>query len=219
MCIIALKPKGVEFTHDFAAAIINASRYNKDGIGFVLKRFPSNNSFYIKKGLFNPVDVVDELIKHKIRPEDELMVHMRIRTAGDVCDTNCHPFIISGSDTKDLCNGVVKNAVALSHNGMFNKYYKYGDSRSDTYNFCQYIAEFASRIGILYEIAHNSKSFLEFQRETISYNKLALISADDNIEMITIGSFIEDFNGCLFSNSMYLSEEERNAMSYHKLYT
>lgn len=96
MCWLVHKPSGKEIPE---AYIVQAEKHNKDGYGIA---YAKNNTIIIHKTL-DPKEFRIELAKHK---DEEIVVHLRAASVGEVSEAAIHPF--------DVPNGV------MFHNGTFS---------------------------------------------------------------------------------------------------
>lgn len=199
MCLIIVAPKGTDKFSEFLLKAIKAgANGNGDGMGFAYKRAEESKVF-IDKG-YEEVDfMIETLDKLKLKPEDELIIHFRIKTHGKRNATNMHPFIISAQlDIINTEKGSTDNGV-LMHNGVFSSFGSWNSDYSDTWHFTN---EFMSVPEIQNLLKRDSFQFEYCFEKIISSNKVAYLFGDTGI--ITIGKFITD-EGYKFSNSGYQS--------------
>lgn len=127
MCVIIRKPEGVTIGKK---TVEDAFLANPDGAGLA---FFENGKTRIEKGYFKLEDYwrdINTLQQSKI----ELILHMRIATAGIVDDFQTHPFRVSETfgECKQKLSGTTKRPVVF-HNGIISGY---GDKKiSDTVEF------------------------------------------------------------------------------------
>lgn len=202
MCLIIIKPKGVEFTPLIYKSIQYSIKGNSDGMGFAY-RGAGENKLLIKKGLFELYDAVLAIQKLDIQKEDEFVFHLRMGTSGCVSKANCHPFIISKNNHEKLndtfTGGIIEEPV-LFHNGVLWKYVKRKSKFSDTYHFVR------KEASVLLDIPN--KDSIEETEDLSRGSRLVIMYPNKNMELI--GNFVEDESGLIFSNSNYLPFYEKN---------
>lgn len=196
MCIIVAKRIGENLPEE--RILKNCFDYNNDGAGFM---YNLNGKVYIEKGYMsfrNFYSRIIELDKEIGLKDRGLVMHFRITTSGGTNPNNCHPFPISNKE-KDLKALNFVTDVGVCHNGVIVDYIPPKDSTlSDTQLFIK---------KYLYKIKRNNEDFLTntsllFAIEKTVGSKLCFLEADGNIT--TIGNFIEEEDGCLYSNESYL---------------
>lgn len=196
MCIIAVKPIGEELME--RRILENCFNYNNDGAGLM---YNFNGKVYMEKGymnfrnFYNRIMELDKEIGLKDRG---LVMHFRISTSGGVSVNNCHPFPISNKE-KDLKALNFVTDVGVCHNGIISGYIPpKGSPYSDTQLFIK---------NYLYDIKKEHEDFLTnpsllFAIEKTVGSKLAFLDGEGNITLI--GKFIEEEDGCSYSNETYL---------------
>lgn len=199
MCIIAISPKGTDkLSPFFEQALRTSALRNRDGMGFAFKQ-AHNQALYYHKGFTNVETMIGRIEDMKIKREDELIVHFRIKTQGIVCPENCHPFVLS-SDEKSIDSVGPSTTIfpLMFHNGHFTGFESTGN-HSDTYNFAREVM----RIKDIYTLLKIDKNkFMQLFGNIIDYNKMALLYPKTSAPLVTVGSFVED-EGYLFSNHTY----------------
>ena len=196
MCIIVSKNIGVEIPSE--RVLKNCFDYNNDGAGFM---YNFNGKVYMEKGymnfrnFYNRIMELDKEIGLKDRG---LVMHFRISTSGGVSVNNCHPFPISNKE-KDLKALNFVTDVGVCHNGIISGYIPpKGSPYSDTQLFIK---------NYLYDIKKEHEDFLTnpsllFAIEKTVGSKLAFLDGEGNITLV--GKFIEEEDGCSYSNETYL---------------
>lgn len=171
MCLLILKPQYI-YTGKLYEAIENGSHSNPDGCGFALKRKQSD-SIMIRKNYDKAITMIDDLKKLNIVYSDELMVHLRLATAGKCDHQNAHPYILSRSDD---CIKTTKNDKILmpvmGHNGIFSGY---GNKEmSDTHHF---ILKVMCEPLSLRLLLTNPERFFEHEKikSIISWSRIAIM--------------------------------------------
>lgn len=194
MCVIAIKPKGVDMPSE--TWIENMWWANHDGAGFM---YATGKKVIINKGYMELNDfnkAIAELGAERNLKDTALIMHFRIGTAGGNIPANTHPFPISDS-IPVLQKLTCATQLGIVHNGIIPVTPRQKDI-SDT---MEYIA---STLAPLYRYDnefYRSKELLQMiGNQTAS--KLAFMNPKG--EIFTVGSFIED-KGLLFSNASYNS--------------
>ena len=196
MCIIAVKPIGEELME--RRILENCFNYNNDGAGLM---YNLDGKVYIEKGYMNFKNFYNRLLEldKKIGLKDRgLVLHFRITTSGGTCMENCHPFPISNNG-KDLKTLNFVTDIGVAHNGIISSYIPpKGSSYSDTQLFIK---------DYLYDIKKEHEDFLTnpsllFAIEKTVGSKLAFLDGEGNITLV--GKFIEEEDGCSYSNETYL---------------
>lgn len=218
MCIIIAKKQGVEFNMDtITKAVKCAIQRNNDGAGFALKRknpLDKKRNILISKGFMgkDPSNLLTNICDQNIKKEDELIIHLRYTTSGEVHINNCHPFGIPDKENIGLIevNNHNINFPVVAHNGTFydfveekslagwNHYYADKEKKSDSYKFVEELLVNKNLLPIFVDKA-KSKDF--FFNSYILNNKLSFLFPDR--EMLLIGDFIEETDGMMYSNEYY----------------
>lgn len=126
MCLIIVKPKKAKLKTEY---IVEGARYNDDGCGFMLVK---DGKVIIHKGMDNPLKLRNKLMEVTGgKPENYTVIyHFRIKTHGDKCPENTHPFPMS-NDEKLLRSTDLVCDLGMAHNGTF-KWAKSDPKLSDT---------------------------------------------------------------------------------------
>lgn len=177
MCVAVVRPKGQVLTEAVLKACWDA---NRDGAGFA----------YIKEGKteIDTGHMTFDAFMQKYQPiadqygaDHAMLVHFRIRSAGNIATTNCHPFPVKGG--------------AMIHNGtLFRPSTKHG-TKSDTNVFCEQLYDKLTLENVD-KIKGNLKSLIG------TYNKLAFLYDTGDYRIINEDSGIYR-NGSWFSNSYW----------------
>jgi predicted glutamine amidotransferase len=196
MCVIAVKPKNVEFPSD--ELITKMWNTNPDGAGF---SYALDGAVYIEKGFMKLEELTNaiNILKEKLKPNGitlkdiPFIMHFRITTHGGTSRGNTHPFPLS-SKVEHLQALDVKAKMSIAHNGIITTVDR-EDTVSDTQIFIR---------DILYPLSKLDKAFTEkyktLIKNTIGYSKLALLDYEENITLI--GDFKEPLvkDGLSYSN-------------------
>lgn len=202
MCIIVVKPKGADVPSE--NILKECFKNNPDGAGFM---YAHRGTVYGVKGLMTYESFIEAV--HKVESSvpkiaDKSMVfHFRIATHGTKTEGNTHPFPLKkkcSSDYRDfkLTRWTAKQGFA--HNGIISKFNLLKDIKkydvSDTMTFGK---QFLQKLSSMTNIATNIP--ICHLIYAIATSKFAFM--DGKGKMCTIGGFIEEENGILFSNSSY----------------
>ncbi|MGN1201320.1 MAG: hypothetical protein ACI4R8_03600 [Candidatus Caccovivens sp.] len=206
MCIIAVKPKGVETPSK--EILNNMYRANPDGAGVA---FNKNGMLFIVKGLMT----FNEFWKicQEIPKESAAIYHARIQTSGGVCKELTHPFLLN-EDIEEQRKTFIKTTrgEAVAHNGIFSEF-TYKPLNNDT---TQFISNYLSPLKKMKDTTFDS--ILDDDLDAIinklcgSTNKLAIIDQNGDIKRYG-GSWILS-DGVYYSNNTY----KRERYVYHSIF-
>lgn len=103
MCVILVKPPGIELKKDLVKELWAS---NSDGAGY-LYHDKKEGGWKFQKGIM----LLDKLLDNDsiFNPDNEVVLHLRIKTKGDICKEHTHPF--------DWSFGSAENTRLLFHNG------------------------------------------------------------------------------------------------------
>lgn len=200
MCIVSVCPKGTsKEMKDIEEFVRSGYKCNSSGgSGYMFKK--SGDKFiYVRKGFFDVEKLIDSLKNERLQEDDELVIHHRIRTSGNIDAANTHPFVISNLDSEAKATNIKIDKPAIAHNGVFTirHYEAYDSDMSDTYAFARYILSNKNLLNILYD----DEFLFEYVMEDImSYNKIAILHPEHDCVML--GHFYED-DGYYHSNQGY----------------
>lgn len=128
MCIIAVKPKGVETPSK--EILNNMFKSNPDGAGVAYNK---NGKLFIVKGLMTFAEFWQGC--QEIPKESGAIYHARIETSGGVCKELTHPFLLNEDINEQRKTFIIKSkGEAVAHNGIFNEFTR-KDLNSDTTQF------------------------------------------------------------------------------------
>jgi predicted glutamine amidotransferase len=182
MCIIYVKPDGVEIPEEY---LREGWRTNNDGGGFM---FAHKGNLCVRKGYSKLKPFLKRYRKDMKKFDNPLAcVHFRIATSGEVDYRNCHP------------HKVGKN-IAIMHNGMFSEFSFRNSEKSDTLLFAERLrdtmpAEFEQQQHII--------NLLELYIKSEG-SRVALMTNNGQVIIFNRSTWIEDGeNGILYSNSAY----------------
>lgn len=112
MCLLVVKPAGVDLPVDFEQAVHNAHSSNEDGFGFA-----SGTQRY-RSITLEPKGMIQMLNKYVVKDKPAI-IHWRYATAGYIDRDNCHPFRLN-------------DGTLFAHNGICEGHYPSSDGLSDT---------------------------------------------------------------------------------------
>ena len=193
MCIIAIKPAGVKTPAE--ATIENMWYNNPDGGGFM---YTSGGNVHIEKGFMSLKDLkaaLKQLEKTIDVVNTPIILHFRITTHGKTSPGNCHPFpVVEKLPLLQMTK--FKAPLAVAHNGIIN----IKPSKEDISDTMEYIM---TQLAPMYQL---KKDFYKDEAgKKLIYNfirsKMVFLDSAGRIE--TIGDFIEDKDGVLYSNTSY----------------
>lgn len=190
MCIIAISPKNTAIPSKDRREEMFAS--NPDGAGFM---YPYRGRVRIEKGFmkFSEMEArIEELGKTLDLTATPIVFHYRIGTHGGNVPQNTHPFPVT-SNRHSLRQLQIDSWLGVVHNGIIHTV-KPRKGYSDTQ---EYIAQRIARFR--HNFIHSQKKLDLIETETFS--KLAFLTPDG--EIVTVGKFIHDADGCLYSNDSY----------------
>lgn len=185
MCIIIAKRAGANFDMDeLKDATEKASIHNSHGAGFSLKKEGSNN-ILLSKGYWYHELLLDRLEELEIEKGDELMIHMRYATSGNVDTANCHPYVVAEHiDDILIDEAILTDNAVVSHNGTFHMYSDKDSDYSDTVN---YIEQYLSADGILDAMRAIEQADYFQMYKLMTGNRLCIMHPDKNKDMDTFG--------------------------------
>lgn len=198
MCLISILPRGKEkYSKEVTDFLKTGFNGNKDGSGFMYKR-DGAKQIHINKGFFNFDQLMKAIEILELKVEDELVVHHRIGTAGEISAENTHPFVISHvHDTIVTLEGIT-DKPCLVHNGMFSDlddYERRNPKFSDTYAFVRYIMSNSLNLFRL-----EPKLFEKSFKGVLGWSRVCVMYPDRDLQMM--GDFKED-NGYYHSHHGY----------------
>lgn len=193
MCIIIHKPKEKRLTDDMLRCSWDS---NYQGSGLM---YAKDNKLIIEKGMMTFNDFES---KYRELENENLILHVRHSSAGDINENNCHPF-------------KVNDDLAFVHNGTFNTV-KYGGTdkcHSDTWYFNEkFLKPLVNKYGI--DIIFD-KTFKFLVKDYIKLNKIAFMDSRGRVSIYN--SEKGEYNsGCWFSNCDYKVVRNRNIGNYSK---
>ena len=192
MCIIAIKNKGINMPSEEILETMFTN--NSDGAGFM---YAVNNTVIIEKGFMTYKAFHTALKKveaHHDITSSPLVMHFRIATSGKIDGGTCHPFPISNK-RKILRKQYIETDIGVAHNGIIN--IDTPDNMSDT---MQYIAR---KLSIYQKLQSNFYVRRKWQKRIEDEIKSKMVFLDSRGEIYTIGDFVTESDGMVYSNHSY----------------
>lgn len=197
MCIICLKPAGVDMPDD--ETIKYMFKVNPHGAGFALQGDIHGDGRFIveyHKGFMNVEDLLKALGDKSKLKDLTVAIHCRIKTSGETDAPTTHPFLIS-NQYADLRKLDGKGAV-LFHNGVFSGLGGLINPKSsDTQDFVVGVAN-----KYLAKPKMPKKLSVAIVNEIIGTSRVLILYENRKFPMLRFGSWTED-NGCYYSNAGY----------------
>ena len=192
MCIIVIKPRGVEFPND--GILDYCFRRNPDGAGIMLA---DQGRLIIRKGLMTPEEFFD--VYHDLKekfPESPFILHFRWSTGGGVQPGLCHPFPIDYRKRVLMARQPSNVRIAVAHNGVISNWSGIDATVSDTLLYVK---------NVLYPVFRDDPRYLcvpENRKRIASEvngSRLAFMTASG--AMCTIGGFYK-YDGVYYSKPL-----------------
>ena len=153
MCIIAVKPRGVEPCS--IDSIREMFKNNSDGAGFMYR---TPTGVRVMKGYMKVNEFIDAITPF-LKKEHELVMHFRIGTGGGNIPKNTHPFAVSNKD-EYIESTNIHCPIAMVHNGIISLTSGQSKIQSDT---MVYVKDYLST---MYD--YDNKFFLKkFQQQVL----------------------------------------------------
>lgn len=147
------------------------------------------------EGFMTLPDLLRQLQREAFTPEDPVVYHFRISTQGGTTPTMTHPFPLTSSLA--ACEQLdLTCACGVAHNGVIRLTSNGSRRYSDTALF---ITRYMTRL-IRAPRDLQDPAILDLL-EALTGSRLALL--DQSGLLVTVGPFIREKNGCLFSNTTY----------------
>lgn len=211
MCLIAISPKGTDpYSDFFINGLKNSAAINKDGYGYAFKK-DNTKAVFFSKGFTSISSLIDELKSKKLNSDDELIVHLRMASAGKVAGYNSHPFELnynSGADVSVNCIGKTTIFPVMFHNGTLNTFVNTKEDTSDSYNFAN---KFMKIKEIWKFLVKDKVKFDNAFRMVLGTSRFAFLSKET--EMILLGDF-HTTQGYIYSARSY--EEPTRPFNVHR---
>lgn len=209
MCIIFVKPAGVDVPDHLHDTINKMIRGNRDGNGFGIRR---DKAIRFDRGLYSSIEIMKRIEDIGLKSSDDFIFHARIRTQGSVSLKNCHPFPLVLQNWKNNMNISRVNEWSqvplLAHNGGFRNFNadrKEDVDASDTYLFARDFISFFD----LMSNPEGHATILSYLKIYSTWSKVALLHPRTGIHMF--GDFIKGaMDECYYSHSGYASAFQVN---------
>lgn len=190
MCIICISDKGIK--QPTKTTMQTMWTNNPHGAGYMYYR---DGKVYTRKGFMKFNDFYEAVKAEQFTADDIVVYHFRISTQGGVNPEMTQPFFF----TKDIVKTKVLNAetkLGIMHNGIIPMT-SYSDKEySDTAHF---VAEYLPLIVRGTNDLRNPRA-IELLKEVLS-SKMVFLDCLGRIT--TVGNFIEETDGLVYSNSTY----------------
>jgi glutamine amidotransferase len=177
MCIAIYKPEEKVISK---ATLQECYSSNPDGAGFM---YAEDKQLQIQKGFFSFDSFYNAYKKHQ---DKKVVIHFRIKTHGEINETNCHPFAVNSS-------------LAFVHNGIINGLD--GDKAfSDTIHFNEQILQpLVNKWG---NLALFQDPMINLIESRIGYSKLIFLDRHNNHKIMNEHKGEWD-DGVWYSNNSY----------------
>ena len=191
MCVICIKPAGVELPDTYARASMWLA--NPDGAGLM---YAYRGKVWIEKGFMTWTAMEERLARLALRMDLSaipVVLHYRITTHGGTCPENTHPFPVCAR-ARTLHALRTCTDLGLAHNGIINAV-KPRPGFSDT---AEYVATRLARLPR--DFTTNAETLAKITGE-IGWSRLALLDGRGHITRVGAGWMQE--SGCWYSNSYW----------------
>lgn len=204
MCLIIANIDGREVPEAF---IRSAFVSNDDGFGVMYAN--EEGKLQIIRGLFG-IDKILEIFKQLEAGEIPYVAHFRMRTHGEISESNCHPF--------PLVNQL--GGVGMAHNGCFSgEDFYYHPNKSDTALMADKLVDDieAGRISTRDFFSENMPTFKKLYSDNLSWSRVVFMNGDGdiNIHNEEDGAWI---NGVWYSNPWAVGRKDAIIKTYNYTY-
>lgn len=199
MCVIAVKPKGVNLPSE--ETLKKMWDNNSDGAGYM---YNLDGKVHIKKGFMKfedlkaSIDNTYRMLTNKaINAEDvSFIYHFRIATHGTVLPQNTHPYPIS-DNIVDLGALETETDLAMAHNGVIGKMDI--EKESDITDTATFVKDVVTPF---YKYTNNTflknKNVIETLESVIGASRLSFLDGEGNITKV--GNWKDGEDGLCYSN-------------------
>jgi predicted RNA-binding Zn-ribbon protein involved in translation (DUF1610 family) len=195
MCVIAIKPEGVDLpTEEHLKEMFDA---NKDGAGFMYVR---DKHVKIRKGFMTLENLVNGLKASNLTKEDVVVYHFRISTSGGISPATTHPFPLT-DDYRVMKGLSVDTEVGIAHNGIISTFGK-GDV-SDTMAFIKEILA----TDVVKKNLFDGGVISLIEMALGSFNKMIFLHKDKTFALL--GDWFKK-NGMMYSNMIWEARTTSN---------
>ena len=207
MCIIAIKNKGVSMPDE--KILKTMFKNNSDGAGFM---YAYNGAVHIEKGFMHYNEfksAIDSLAEKYDISALPLVMHFRIATSGNIDGGTTHPFPVS-SKRNALRKLKYTTDLAIAHNGVIP--ISAPKNMSDT---MQYVAK---RLTLYRNIQNDFYKHNCFLKRVEKEIKSKMVFLDKSGYIATVGEFITEDNGMIYSNTSYKDKTYFSINSYYDMF-
>lgn len=179
MCIAILKTKTGIITDE---ELRNCFKRNKDGAGIA---YTVDNKLIVEKGIFNIDDFVSVVRAAEEICDNNMLIHCRITTSGNIDTLNCHPHILN----QNMC---------MIHNGVLDIDVPKNSLVSDTIIYCNKVLKQIRNKDLL----HNNAITKLIESHIGDYNKFVFLNNKGEYNIINeeVGHWKD---GVWYSNESY----------------
>jgi|694.fasta_scaffold63350_2 predicted glutamine amidotransferase len=190
MCLIIYKDNKTPISGYFYKSIARSYYLrNQDGFGYALKRDKEIQLYKDNTGTIE--DFIKRIKSLNVRPSDELMIHLRKRSAGTDNIKNIQPQIITNEEEilslKEITN--IKKQGVFSHNGTMMTYQEHNKVLSDTSFFNVTLLGLTDAYSFLSNLLKLCKTDI---LKLINYESNRLVFIFPNKPTILLGYFKKD---------------------------
>ena len=190
MCIICISKKGIR--QPSASEFKQMWDSNSHGAGYMVAR---GGAVDIHKGLMNYKDFMRSVKEEKFTDDDVVIYHFRISTQAGVNPYMTHPFPFT-ADIENTRLLDVRCNLGIVHNGIIRITSNGDKDYSDTALFItQYLP------ALIRDVDDIHRPDVLRCIEDLAGSKLAFLDGAGNVE--TVGKFITEKSGLMFSNTTY----------------
>lgn len=193
MCIIAVKPAGIEWPT--WKTLQTCFEHNSDGAGYMYNDDEGN--VVISKGYMSWQDFKKaiKMLKRRCTDDTAVVMHFRIKTHGEVSRECCHPFPLDFKldelrKVENVCN------IGIAHNGIISGR-NTTPLKSDTMD---YIMNYLYNIYALNRDFYKLPIADELITSSISGSRLCIMDGAGKLKMY--GQWHSE-DGCYYSNTSY----------------
>ena len=191
MCIICISPKGIpQPSSDLIKTMFDR---NPHGAGYMVAR---NGTVEIHTGFMTLCDLQRQLRAESFTADDVVVYHFRLSTQAGITPEMTHPFPLS-SDLALMTELDLTCRCGVAHNGVIPMTTTHSATRfSDTALF---VADYMPLL--VRHLSDLRKPYVIRMLEELTHSRLAIL--DKTGFVATVGHFVTDDSGLLFSNRTY----------------
>ena len=184
MCILVHQPAGLNLSRELILDFID---YNPDGFGAM---FANDGKIEVVKTLAKAEEIIQ--IYNEVIAGKEAIIHLRMKTHGDIDLDNCHPYRITDD-------------IWLAHNGILSEGNPVIKAKSDTWHYIEYVLRpILEARPELFE----DPDFIEYLGVMIgSSNKFGMLRSDGMVQVVNRDEGVEH-QDIWFSNTYAWSPEK-----------